>query len=78
MKTVRKIFVFPHPSLTLWRPATFGDFREKNTETHVTLHGNFSAPVWVTDMVESSKDVASLLVRTRKKVFAWVMWIFCE
>jgi len=34
---------------------------------HVALHGNISAPVQVTDLVEASKDAASLLVRTRKK-----------
>jgi len=34
----------------------------------VALRGNFSAPVCVTDMVEVSKDAASLLVCTRKKI----------
>jgi len=38
---------------------------------HVALHGNISAPVWVTDLVEASKDAASLLVCTRKKIFVW-------
>jgi len=33
----------------------------------VALHGNISAPVQVTDLVEASKDTASLLVCTRKK-----------
>jgi len=42
---------------------------EKNTETHVALRGNYSAPVWVTDLVKASKDTASLLVCTRKKIF---------
>jgi len=55
--------------LTLWRPAAFGDFQEKNTEMHVALHGNFSAPARVTDLVEVSNDAASLLVCTRKKIF---------
>jgi len=32
----------------------------------MALHGNISAPVWVTDLVEASKDMASLLVCTRK------------
>jgi len=36
---------------------------------HVALRGNISAPVRVTDLVEVSKDVASLLVYTRKKIF---------
>jgi len=37
----------------------------------VALRGNISAPVRVTDLVEASKDVASLLVCTWKKNFAW-------
>jgi len=32
----------------------------------VALHGNISAPVQVTDLVEVSKDMASLLVCTWK------------
>jgi len=35
------------------------------------LRGNISVPVRVTDLVEASKDVASLLVCTRKNIFAW-------
>jgi len=42
----------------------------------VALRGNISAPVWVMNLVEVSKDAASLLVCTRKKFFAWGMWIF--
>ena len=38
---------------------------------HMALHRNISAPVRVTDLVEASKDTASLLVCTRKKIFAW-------
>jgi len=44
----------------------------------VALHGNISAPVWVTDLVEASQDVASPLVCTRKKFFAWgcrFLWV---
>jgi len=36
---------------------------------HVALRGNISAPVRATDLVEASKDAASLLVCTRKKIF---------
>jgi len=32
----------------------------------MALHGNISAPVWVTDLVQVSKDAASLVVYTRK------------
>jgi len=56
-------------SLTLWRPAAFGDFRKKNNaSTHVALRRNIS-DVRVTNLVEASKDVASLLTCTRKKFF---------
>jgi len=34
----------------------------------VALRGNISGPVWVTDLVEVSKDAASLLVCPRKKI----------
>jgi len=34
----------------------------------MVLHGNFSSPVYSTDPVKVSKDTASLLVRTRKKI----------
>jgi len=34
----------------------------------VALRGNISAPVRVTDLVEASKDAASLLICTRKNV----------
>ena len=62
--------------LTLWRPAAFGDFREKNASTHVALHRNISAPVRVTDLVEASKDAANLLDCTQKKFFAWGVRVF--
>jgi len=35
----------------------------------MALRKNFSGPVRVTDLVEVSKDAASLLVCTRKKIF---------
>jgi len=38
----------------------------------MALSGNISAPVRVTDLVEASKDVASLLVCTQKKFFLLV------
>ena len=54
------------PQLALWHPSAFGDFREKNTETHVALRGNFSSPVSATDPVKSSKDAANLVACTQK------------
>jgi len=45
---------------------------------HVALRENFSGPVSAMDLVEVSKDAASLLVCTRKKSF-WLGWrIFFE
>jgi len=55
--------------LTLSYPAAFGDFRDKNTEMHVALCGNFSGPVYATDPVKVSKDTASLVACTRQKNF---------
>ena len=43
----------------------------------MALRGNISAPVWVTDLVEASKDAASLLDCTQKKFFfAWGVRFF--
>jgi len=50
--------------------------RKKTSELHVALHGNTSTPVWVTDLVEVSKDAASLVVCTRKKYFGWEYGFF--
>jgi len=45
----------------------------------MALCGNISAPVHVTDLVEASEYAASLLVCTRKKIFASRgMRVFCE
>ena len=43
--------------------------RKNIVGSHVALRGNISAPVRVTDLVEVSKDTASLVVSTRKKIF---------
>ena len=37
----------------------------------MALRRNISTPVRVTDLVEASKDMASLVVSTRQKFFAW-------
>jgi len=50
--------------------------RKKTAGSHMALRGNISAPVQVTDLVEMSKDAASLVVCTRKKLFGWGMRIF--
>jgi len=44
-------------------------FHKETAGSHVALCGNISAPVQVTDLVEVSKEVASLVVCTRKKIF---------
>jgi len=51
---------------------------KKTAGSHVALRGNFSAPVRVTDLVEVSKDSASLVVCTRKKIFCLGMRVFRE
>jgi len=61
--------------LTLWHPAAFGHFRDKNTKTHVALGGNFSSPESTTNPVKVSKDAASLAVCTRKQIF-WLAGAF--
>ena len=57
--------------LTLWRLATFGDFRKKKRLNTRGFAWNISAPVRVTDLFEASKDAASLLVCTLQNFFAW-------
>ena len=42
---------------------------KKTAGSHVALCGNSSAPVSITDLVEVSKDAASLVVCTRKNFF---------
>jgi len=44
-------------------------FRKKTAGLHVALRGNICSPVQVTDLVEVSKDAASLVVCTHKKYF---------
>jgi len=38
---------------------------------HMALRGNFSGPVYATDLVKVSKYAASLVACTRKKYFGW-------
>jgi len=44
--------------------------RKKTAGSHVALHGNISAPVRVTDLLEVSKDAASLVLCTQKNFFS--------
>jgi len=39
--------------ITFSRLAAFGDFREKNTERHMAMHGSFSGLVSATNPVKS-------------------------
>jgi len=50
--------------------------RKKTTGSHMALHGNISTPVQVTDLVEVSKDAASLAVYTLKNIFGWGLRVF--
>jgi len=49
---------------------------QKTAGLHAALHGKFSGPVSTTDPVKSSKDLASLVVRTQKKVCGWGCGLF--
>jgi len=51
---------------------------KKTAGLHVALHGNISAPLRVTDLVEVSKDAAGLVVSTRNKFFWLGVQFFCE
>jgi len=46
--------------------------RKKTAGSHVALRGNISAPVQVTDLVQVSKDAASLVVCTQKNFLVGV------
>jgi len=50
----------------------------KTAGLHKVLPRNFSGLVSATDLGKGSKDLASLVVCTWKKFFAWGVWIFCE
>jgi len=41
--------------------------RKNTAGSHMALRGNISTPAQVTDLVEVSKDTASLMVCTQKK-----------
>jgi len=51
---------------------------KKTAGSHVALRGNISTPVRVTDLVEVTKDTASLVVCTWKKTFYLRVAGFCE
>jgi len=59
-------------------PGLIQAVRKKTAGSHVALRGNIFAPVRVTDLVEVSKDAASLIVCTRKKIFCLGGAVFCE
>jgi len=63
------IFIIHTTLLSLWRLAAFGDFRKKKRLNARDFAREYLALVMVTDLVESSKDTASLLVWTRKQLF---------
>jgi len=52
--------------------------RKITAGSHMALGRNISIPVRVTDLVEVSKDVASLVVCTRKNFFGLGVRFFCE
>jgi len=64
-------------TLTIWRLLGFGDFRKKRLNAR-----GFAREFLRSGMLyrpgKVSKDAASLLVCTRKKIFAWGVQVFCE
>jgi len=44
----------------------------------VALHARNLGAESGRELFKDSKDATSLLVCTRKKIFGWGMWIFCE
>jgi len=58
-------------NLNTWRPAAFGDFREKTTGSHVALHVGDSGAESGRELFKGSKDSTSLLVCTGKKFIGW-------
>jgi len=61
-----RLFIILNSLASAWFP---GFSKKKNASTHVALRGNFSSLVCSTGLVKVSKDAASLLVCTRKKIF---------
>jgi len=56
---------------TLWRPAAFEDSHAKTTGLHVALPTRNSGAESGRELLKGSKDLAILLVFTRKKFFGW-------
>jgi len=81
MKTVTLLFCHLNGGTWLLNNLTSGLFQvvcKKTAGSHVALRGNISAPVQVTDLVEVSRDAASLVVCTRNKIFWLGVQVFCE
>jgi len=69
---------FNKDQLTLWRPVAFEDSHAKPTRSHMSLPARNSGAESGRELFKRLKDLASLLVCTRKKFFAWGVRIFCE
>ena len=78
LKTSISLFFDPWNSflkLTLWCLAIFGNFREKNTEMHVALCGNFSAQRYRPGKRLKRSDKSSSL-HSKKNFFVGVCGFF--
>ena len=62
----------------IWLSAGFGDSRAKTTRLHVALRTRNAGAESSGELFKGSKDAASLLLWTRKKLFGWGLRIFCE
>jgi len=61
---------------TLWCPAGFGNSCAKTTGSHVALCECNSGTESGRELFRGLKDAESLLVCTRKKIFAWAVQVF--
>jgi len=64
--------------LTPWRLGGFGDFRKKNSSFRLPYQRPSSSANCARELFNGSNGLASLVDCTRKKLFAWGVWVFCE
>ena len=64
--------------LTLLEPSGFGDFRKKNSSFQLPFQHPSSSAHCARELFSGSNGSTSLVDRTRKKIFAWGVWFFCE
>jgi len=71
IQTVSTLSATTTKNTTTLTPGLIQAVCKKTAGSHVALQENISATVWVTDLVEVSKDAESLVVCTQKNFFGW-------